>query len=161
MCGILDANVAHEVFSEPNDAGRAFLHWVTAGSHRLVIGGKNRQELGRLQKLGKRGGWISQLIQSGRVRQVDDIEVNDLAEQIRSSGSCKSNDEHIIALAQISGARLLYTNDQLLQRDFDNKELIDKPRGKVYSTQRTDEYDNSKFDEAKRRLLNRNLCRQA
>lgn len=70
------------------------------------------------------------------------------------------NPEHIIALAKISGARLLYSNDQLLQRDFNEKELIDKPRGKIYSTHKTDEYDNSKFDEAKRRLLNRNLCQQ-
>lgn len=161
MCAILDANVVHEVFSKPNDAGKAFLDWITRGSHRLVIGGKNRQELGKYQELNRHGGWISRLIQSGRIKQVDDTEVNNLAEQITRSGSCKSCDEHIIALAQLSGARLLYTNDQLLQKDFGNKELIDKPRGKVYSTRVTNEYDNSKFDEGKRRLLNRNLCRQA
>ena len=155
MCAILDANVAHEVFNKRNDAGQAFFDWITSGNNRLVTGGKNRQELGR------RGGWISQLIQSGRIRQVDDTEVNQIALRIESHGSCKSDDEHIIALAQVSGARLLYSNDQLLQQDFNRKDLIDRPRGKVYSTQKTDEYDNSKFDEAKRRLLERNLCQQA
>ena len=159
MCAILDANVVHEVFSKPNDAGKAFLDWITRGSHRLVIGGKNRQELGKYQELNRHDGWISQLINSGRIRQVDDTKVNDLAEQIKRSGSCESCDEHIIALAQISGARLLYSNDQLLQNDFGNKKLIDKPRGKVYSTRKTDKYDNSKFDKAKRQLLKNNLCR--
>lgn len=166
MCAILDANVMHEIFSKTNDAGKAFWNWITEGNHRLVIGGKNRQELGKRQtldkrqELDKRDGWISQLIQSGRIRQIDDVEVNNLTDQIKRNKSCQSNDEHIIALAQISGARLLYTNDQLLQKDFGKKELIDKPRGKVYSTQKTDKYDNSKFDEVKRRLLsNKNLCR--
>lgn len=154
MCAILDANVAHEVFGNPNDAGKAFLDWITEGSHRLVIGGKNRKELGERQ------GFIGELIRRGNIRRFEDTEVDAITQQLREDRSCRSDDEHIIALAKISGARLLYSNDQLLQRDFNEKELIDKPRGKVYSTHKTDEYDNSKFDEAKRRLLNRNLCQQ-
>ena len=68
---------------------------------------------------------------------------------------CESDDPHIIALAQISGARLLYTNDLALQRDFRKRDLIADPRGKVYSTHRRDDYT-----EAHRKLLsNRTLCR--
>lgn len=156
MCAILDANVAHEVFNETTEAGREFLRWVMSGSGRLITGGKNWSELGERKRS------IRQLVLAGkvRVRQEDSGRIADIAQQLTQDGSCASDDEHIIALAQVSGARLLYTNDQLLQKDFDKKELIDKPRGKVYSTHRTDEYDNSRFDEAKRRLLNRNLCRQ-
>lgn len=155
MCAILDANVAHEVFNKTTEAGREFLKWVMSGSGRLITGGKNRSELG------ERKGSIRQLVLAGKVRQEDSREIADVAQQLMQNGSCASDDEHIIALAQLSGARLLYSNDRLLQQDFNRKYLIDKPRGKVYSTQKTDEYDNSKFDEAKRRLLNRNLCRQA
>lgn len=128
MCAILDANVAHEVFGNPNDAGKAFLEWVTAGNHRLVIGGRNRIELGERQ------GFIGELIRRGNIRRFEDTKVNTITQQLLEGKACRSDDEHIIALAQVSGARLLYTNDQLLQKDFDKKELIDNPRGKVYST---------------------------
>ena len=43
---------------------------------------------------------------------------------------------HVLALAQVSGARLLYSNDQTLQRDFKNSKLIKNPRGNVYTTLR-------------------------
>ena len=39
------------------------------------------------------------------------------------SDSCRSNDPHVIALAQINGARLLYSNDEALQKDFGDKRL--------------------------------------
>ncbi|MDE0306934.1 MAG: hypothetical protein OXI87_18940 [Albidovulum sp.] len=50
------------------------------------------------------------------------------------SANCESNDQHVLALARISGARLLYTNDQKLMDDFKNTELVSTPKGKVYRT---------------------------
>ena len=55
-------------------------------------------------------------------------------EKLLQEERCRSNDTHVIALAQISGARLLYSNDKDLHVDFKNKRLIDEPRGKIYST---------------------------
>ena len=52
-------------------------------------------------------------------------------------GSCRSDDHHVIALAQISGARMLFSNDGALQQDFKNIKLIDQPPGTVYSTLRS------------------------
>jgi hypothetical protein len=51
---------------------------------------------------------------------------------------CISNDAHIIALARADRLRthLLCTDDQALKVDFQNKSLIDKPRGKIYSPTR-------------------------
>ena len=43
-----------------------------------------------------------------------------------------SNDFHIIALAQLAGARMLYSRDRELHQDFRNSKLVDRPRGKVY-----------------------------
>ena len=84
-----------------------------------------------------------------------DQDVNGRAETLRRSNICTSNDEHVIALALVSGARLLYTNDQALIDDFGNREIVAGPRGKVYTTKR-----NRQVTPAHRRLLAaRDLCR--
>ena len=86
---------------------------------------------------------------------IDDDIVKSRVEEIEESGSFKSDDPHVIALAQISGARLLYSNDPDLQQDFGDKRLIDSPRGKVYSTR-----INQEFTRIHRQLLGRrDLCR--
>ena len=88
------------------------------------------------------------------MRTVNADQVNAKAEELKNE--CVSDDQHIIALAQISGARLLYSHDGDLQEDFRNKELIDRPRGKVYSTKKT-----KNFTSAHRGLLGRqDLCQK-
>ena len=68
---------------------------------------------------------------------------------------CRSDDEHVLALAVVSGARLLYTNDTALIADFKNREIIANPRGKVYSTAVS-----NRVTATHRRLLgDRTLCR--
>ena len=74
------------------------------------------------------------------MRDVGDIEVNERAEDLQGSTVLKSNDPHIIALAQVSGSRLLYSNDSDLQDDFTDGRLINNPRGKVYSTLVNDQF---------------------
>ena len=65
---------------------------------------------------------------------------------------CASNDSHIIALAQVANARMLYSRDQDLHQDFTNLALLDRPRGKVYPRNRS-------LSESKRWLdRNRRLC---
>ena len=56
--------------------------------------------------------------------------------ELQDAGACQSNDLHVLALAQVSGARLLYSNDLSLHQDFGNRDLISRPRGKIYSTPR-------------------------
>ena len=51
---------------------------------------------------------------------------------VKALSICVSNDPHVIALARISGARLLCSRDQKLHSDFGNKHLVDNPRGSVY-----------------------------
>jgi hypothetical protein len=53
-------------------------------------------------------------------------------EKVKKRGYCTCDDEHIIALALVSRARLLCSNDQNLVEDFTNRKIINKPRGKVY-----------------------------
>ncbi len=89
------------------------------------------------------------------MRTIDEAEVMTRASELQAEGQCSSNDQHVIALAQVSGARLLYSNDAQLQEDFKNSRLVDSPRGKVYTTIR-----HSDFRPSHRDLLRRtDLCR--
>ena len=45
---------------------------------------------------------------------------------------CRSNDLHVVALARLSGARVLCTNDHDLEIDFTNRQLVPAPKGKIY-----------------------------
>lgn len=153
MCAILDANVAAQVFgAERPEAGRAFLDWIDSGRVRLVIGGRLLRELDHIREFRK---WRGQAVLAGRIMLLNDEAVDDRARQLGQENACRSDDEHVIAVAQLGGARLLYSNDSDLQDDFRNKALIDRPRGKVYSTR-----DHDDLTRVHQRLLaNRNLCR--
>lgn len=154
MCAILDNDVVHEVFGRDRPpAGEAFRRWIDSGRGQLIVGGRLRQELG-----GNRAfrSWLQQALLGGQAISVNDEAVEKKTTALKRSDVCRSNDPHIVALAQLSNARLLYSNDDDLRHDFGNKQLIDQPRGKVYSTKRSND-----FQESHKRLLNqRRLCRR-
>ena len=153
MCAILDANVVHEVFgSNRPGAGAAFFNWINTGTGNLVASGKLFKELNF--NLNFRTWW-QQAILAGKIRIVNEDNVNTKSEALQNEVTCRSDDLHVIALAQVSGSRLLYSKDNNLQKDFKDKTLIDGPRGKVYSTLKDQSFTNSH-----RRLLHRkDLCR--
>ena len=154
MCAIVDANVVSEVFgSNLPPAGEKFFDWLNQGSGRLIVGGKLLEELEQGSAEFRRWGQEAQL--AGRMRIANKSEVDARTEQIQSEGTIRSDDPHVIALAQVSRARVLYSNDGNLQRDFKNKKLIDDPRGKVYSTSGGESFQRSHD----RLLKNKNLCR--
>lgn len=131
MCAIVDANVSHQVFGENRPpAGEEFFKWLNKGKGRLVVGGKLRLELYQTRF----HLWEREAFRRGFIQEFNDEEVVEKALELRDSRACKSNDPHVIALAQVSGARLLYSNDDSLQDDFQDRRLLDNPRGKVYTT---------------------------
>ena len=155
MCAIIDANVAHEVFGpNPSEAGSKFFDWLQSGKGKLISSGKNLRELEKSGDGYRK--WASVAIKRGRLKKAPDMQKLETREKaLASSKDLISNDAHIIALAQLSGARLLYSNDEDLQKDFDKKTLIDRPRGKVYST-----IERKDFRDSHRKLLaTKNLCR--
>ena len=153
MCAIVDANVAYQVFGDDRPAaGERFFDWLSSPRGQLVVGGKLRSELSRDRRFLK---WFETAVRYGRARSVIDEAVDDRAGELHRQGICKSDDEHVLALALVSGARLLYTNDPALIDDFGNREIVAQPRGKVYTTARND-----RVTDAHRRLLAaRDLCR--
>lgn len=133
MCAIIDANVAHEAFGQnPPPAGTGFRRWVE-GKGRLVWGGKLRMELSRNRNFRQ---WAQSAVLSGKLRSERDDDVNQRTEEMERQRAHESDDPHILALAHISGARLLYSNDQPLHRDFKNSTLLDPP-GTIYTTLRS------------------------
>ena len=132
-------------------AGEGFLQWIISGRVRLIVGGKLLKELDRRENFQE---WWRQAQLAGLVVRVDDEAVQQETNRLVEENACDSDDPHVIALAIVGGARLLYTNDQELTRDFKNRQLIDHPRGRIYSTRM-----DSTFSRQKRRLLATSSCR--
>ena len=152
MCAILDANVVGQVFGgDRPPAGKAFFDWIDSGRGRLAIGGRLRRELDRNRAF---RAWRVQAALAGRITMLKDEVVDSKADELDRQNACRSDDPHVVAAAQVSGARLLYTNDGDLQADFRDKTLIDRPRGRVYSTR-----ERKYMTRGHRALLaNRRLC---
>lgn len=130
MCAILDANLVTVVFGAAAPHGaKAFRRWLDSGRGRLAVGGVLRRERSSNRAFGL---WLQEALRSGRAKNVSDHLVDRQAEELRAAGTCRSNDEHVVALARVSGARLLYSRDQMLREDFKNTVLIHNPRGKIY-----------------------------
>ena len=158
MCAILDNSTRDEVFGNaPTDRGRFFFDWINQGKGRLAIGGtKLRAELGgSIQQPGSINfrRWLPTAIRLGLVTQPDDDDVVDAtARNLEAQGICLSNDPHVLALAQQTGARLLYSNDGDLQEDFRNRGIVGGVRGKIYPNTGYREFLN---DRRNRRLCSR------
>ena len=153
MCAIVDANVAYEVFgSDRRPAGKRFFDWLSSPRGQLVVGGKLREELARDRRFVQ---WLRSAVRNDRARSVTDEAVDDHVTGLRREGVCRSYDLHVLALALVSGARLLDTNDTALIDDFGNPGIVARPRGKIYTTARS-----AHVTATHRRLLAaRDLCR--
>ena len=133
MCAIVDANTVFEVFgTKQTDAGRRFRDWLDGGRGQLVVGGRVLDELLRNRNFER---WLLEARRlSGRVRQVGRARIRQREDDLVRSGLLRSDDEHVVALAVESGARLLYTDDGRLQRDFKNPAVIPGLAGRIYTS---------------------------
>ena len=151
MCAIIDASVANTTIGDKStEAGSKFLEFVAKGTIRLVIGGeKYRDELKECSSQFNK--WLNTAVGVGLAMNIDDTLVDAKAREFTNANSCDSDDEHVVALAFVSGARLVFTNDTDLHSDCS---ALLKPSAKIYSTLhgRTD------FDRAKERLLRESFC---
>ena len=143
MCIIIDTNKIHEFFHEPLVEDAIPIHaWLQKGGAVVYCTvGRYGQELGKIKTK------LRDFYRGGKAVLIEGEKIIAEKEQLEEAGACISNDMHILALARASGARLLYTGDNDLKRDFKNKEIIDRPRGKIYSSA------------ANKTLLKPNSCR--
>ena len=133
MCAILDHSVTYEVFGKKQTtAGKKFRHWLDDGRGVLIVGGKNLRELTQNTNFQR---WFTESRRSkARVRQVRDATIAEVEGKLERERQVTSNDVHVLALAVVSGARLLYSNDRKLTRDFRNVEILGDGRGRVFTT---------------------------
>ena len=130
MCAIVDNNMRDRFFSDPVDTDlQPLWKWINGGKGMLVVGGHLLEELLRAHGAASA---IQVWVQAGRAIIVDGDEVDSETKRLEKVGACVSDDEHVIALARISGARLLCSEDQDLHADFKNSKLIGAPGGVVY-----------------------------
>lgn len=88
MCGIVDANVAHEVFgSDRPEAGVKFLDWIEARNGRLLVSGQLLQELNQtpFRK------WARNALNYGRIRRVSESDVDTKTLELRNE-TCRARE---------------------------------------------------------------------
>ncbi len=129
MCLIVDANNAAEFFSGTNPDFTEIYSFVLKHGCCIVYGGKLKEELIGVESVRRA---LLVLDKAGKAKAISDSEVKRVEKEILEAGLCKSNDAHVIALAQVSGCRLVCTADEALQHDVKNPALLNAPRGKIY-----------------------------
>lgn len=127
MCLIVDANARNLL----SNRGSLVNAWLSGGrgNPKLVAAGKLREELANKEETRR---WLVELERAGRLRSADAASLAAEEARLRRSRSCVSNDHHVLALAIVSGARTLATEDGALMHDFRNKAIVDRPRGSIY-----------------------------
>ncbi|MFN0147596.1 MAG: hypothetical protein ACKVT1_13870 [Dehalococcoidia bacterium] len=125
----MDANQRDAFFGQPPKPEYVpAVAWITQRRGRLVYGGRLRVELAKKQGAAR---ILAEWVKSGLAVEYSD-EVVQAEEQTVIAIGIRSDDEHVLALARLSGARLIATEDEDLIADTTDKRLLDKPRGRIY-----------------------------
>lgn len=127
MCIIIDANVGAEI-PGGSEAARPIARSIAKGTLKIVAGHKLKEELLKcpFRRL------YRELVLSGRLIEYEYGQIDSELKKL-DHATLKSDDGHVIALARVSGARILFSRDTNLHADFKNVELIKD--GRVYQTQ--------------------------
>ena len=131
MCAIVDNNMRDRFFGSPVDPElQPLWKWIDDGKCVLVVGGHLRDELYG-SATARRA--IQEWIRTKRAKDTEDENPGKVEAETREiQEHCRSNDAHVIALARLSGARRLCSNDRLLHQDFGDPALISNPPGRIY-----------------------------
>ena len=147
MCLVLDTNMFGKFLKKADKDMQPIYSWLNKGRGKIIYTkhASYYQELAQSQNMLR---WLDDAQQSGQSRLVDLKKVEQAASKLRNkikNGSLqlKSNDIHILALAQASRVKLLCSDDRGLHADFTNPQIVG---GKVYQNQ------------GHKRLLTKDLC---
>ncbi len=132
MCLIIDVNIASLVLLQHDDPDFCDVHkFIFTGNGANVVLYYCEHMICENHNTAIRK-IILELDRAGRAKQYDANAVSEEIVNLQKSRLCCSNDQHIIALARVSGARLLCSRDNNLSSDFTNPQILNNPRGKVY-----------------------------
>ena len=131
MSIIIDANCSTDALrSDPTADFAPIVQALRDGTAKVTFGGTTL--LNEYKKIGTAWRFLVALDRAGRSQKVNDALVDAEEKLVAKEFALYSNDPHILALARISGARLLCSRDQALHQDFGNRAIINRPRGFVY-----------------------------
>ena len=129
MCIIVDTNTFHK-FKNPDDEDmEPVWTWLEKRDGKIAYA-----DIEKLEEEWDNGGMQNlrnRLRQRGKLKIVSPQDVEEKANELK--GEIASNDEHIIALAIVSGVKVLVSyreGDRNLFEDFKNRSLV---RGRVYT----------------------------
>src|SRR3569833_2799566 len=134
MCLIADVNVASKLVDVDEDS-QPIVKWLDSNRGKLAIGGRLSEELMNNRRLWRK------LVAYSRAGRCHTYSKEKIEAQYgnMSDDDITSNDRHILALARVSGCRLLYTRDNALAADFRNRRIIpprDGHGGRIYRDNR-------------------------
>lgn len=129
MCMILDANRCGD-FINYNEDMSPVRKWIDKGIHRLIYSNqeKIKNELYDNRRMKK---YLEDRVRFGQARRIEKEKVERAMQDIETKYSLISDDPHILGLAIASGAKLLCTQDEDLEKDF--KRIV---RGSIYKNKK-------------------------
>jgi hypothetical protein len=118
---IVDACVVSHLSNRTPD-GQPILKWLLNSKEKsgMIVGGWLTAEL---HKAGI-GNLLVLLKQTARLHEIEETALKKDESILRASKTFKSNDVHVLALARVSRARLVFTTDGKLGVDLKNKKLV-------------------------------------
>ena len=134
MCIIVDTNKLGGFLADPpDDDSRPIREWLDRGVGSIVYStdGRFAQEI-----QGRARIRLENYVRAGRAKLIPGSRFADDERDLEAHPDLRSDDAHVLALAKVAGVRLLYTADRNLISDFKDKNFINRPRGKVYSSVR-------------------------
>lgn len=140
MCMIIDTNRLGVFLSHQNNEDvKPIYSWLNSRGGKIIYSTEGEFEK-EVKEPARRA--LVELVRSGKARFVSGKQLKPERERLIRDSDYKSNDIHVLALALVSGARLLYTRDQALRDDFrkgkwrNGRFIIGNPRGRLYSGKR-------------------------
>ena len=138
MCMIVDTSRLSVFLRKPNNEDVVPIHdWLNKGWGKVVYstGGRFEKDINEFAI-----NALNELTRRGKAKLIPQQELKSNISRLEKDSNHKSNDVHVLALAIVSGSRLLYTEDRALKDDFkkgkwrSGRFIISNPRGKLYSS---------------------------
>lgn len=136
---VLDINCFHLVFQPKSSDNNNFchiLHWVIKQRHACFVygGTKYKCELGKIER--KYIGFLSELKRAKKFIEINEKMIDENARQLKIiCTDIDFDDEHIIAILNISGCKLICTKDKKAQEYIKRKDFYsDKKVPRIYSS---------------------------
>ena len=160
---IIDASAFRHLIEEtPNSAGHQMCQWILRGDGLVVYSSGKNKYAEELRGYNEILQLIGDFTQRGRTEDVSDEHLSTVYDTIPSRPIRKSDDPHVLALAKVSGATVLFAHEPKLCIDFANVEVLSKvrrtERRSVPNVALTPPTDIS-GSKARRLFLNKRRCR--